>query len=611
MGLSDITQRSAGRTAQMVFTEKTINRRLSSSQRRFAYLMRHASVLLRGLIAGFLFSPVVAGAEPPKIERLFPPGGQRGTVVEAKVTGKPGDGPVQVWSDPAQLSFAFSEKQDTVTVTIPDDATPGLHWLRFHNEHGATDLKPFIVGLVGEVAETEPNNKPGEAQAVQLPHVTVNGVLEKAGEVDTFAVSLKAGQTLVVSMLANRELGSPMDAVLQLLDSAGTVIVQNDDDHGFDPQLVFIAPTDGTWFVRTFAFPSAPNSTIRLAGAATYVYRLTLTTGPVIDHTVPAVVNPGNGAEVSVHGWNLTEGQKSFHIPKFQQTSFVLSEGLTLPRRVAAVDHVSAAETSESQPLQIPSSVTGVIAADGEKDTHPFAAKKGQKLTFRADARSMYSPLDPVLKVTAEDGKVLKEADDVSRSDLDSQAVVTIPADGVYTATVTDRFNAGGARFVYVLSCTETTTSFKPTVKSNGFVLTVDKPLEIPVTIARDKGFAEKIAVKIDGLPEGIVCEPVHSEKEGDSAKEVTLKIARGEAVAGFSGSVSIVCTPETATQVQTAESPIQNSKATTSRIWLTVIAPPAKEPPAESKDDESKDDESKDDESKDDESKDDGEPEE
>ena len=585
-GLFRLTQSTADRTVQMLFAEETINRRSSSLHRGWAYYMRSASVLLRGLMAGFVLSPLGVGAEPPKIERLFPPGGQRGTVVEAKVTGTPGDGPVQVWSDPAQISFVFGEKQDTVTVTIPDDATPGLHWLRFHNEHGATDLKPFIVGLVGEVAETEPNNKPGEAQAVELPHATVNGVLEKTGEVDTFAVSLKTGQTLVVTMLANRDLGSPMDAVLQLLDSAGTVVVQNDDDHGFDPQLVFDVPTDGTYFVRTFAFPSAPNSTIRLAGAATYVYRLTMTIGPVIDHTVPAVVNSGNDAEVFAHGWNLSEEQESFHIPKFQRTSFVLSEGLTLPTSVAAVDHVSAAETNDPQALQIPSSVTGVIATAGETDTHQFAAAKGQKLTFRADARSMYSPLDPVLKVTAEDGKLLKAADDVSRSDLDSQALVTIPADGVYTATVTDRFNSGGARFVYVLTCTETKTTFQPTLKGNAFVLPVDKPLEIPVTIARDKGFAEKLAVTIEGLPEGIVCEPVHSEKEGDSAKEVTLKITRGETAAAFSGPVTIVCTPEESKQPVTAESPILNSKMTTSRIWLTVIVPPAKEAPAESKED-------------------------
>ncbi len=574
----------------MLSVETTISFDSTSSRRGFPFRTGRAVAVSRVLIAGVLACSLGVAAEPPKIERLFPPGGQRGTVVESKVIGKPGDGPVQVWSDQAQISFAFSEKQDTVTVTVPDDATAGLHWLRFHNEHGATDLTPFIVGLISEVAETEPNNNPGEAQVIELPHVTVNGVLEKTGEVDTFAVSLTAGQTLVVSMLANRDLGSPMDGVLQLLNSAGTVVSQNDDDHGFDPQLVFNVPTDGTYYVRTFAFPATPNSTIKLAGAATYVYRLTMTTGPVIDHTVPAVVNPGNGAEVAAHGWNLAEGQQTFQLPAFQRTSFVLSDGLTLPASVFAVDHLSTAETSDPQQLQIPSSVTGIIGTAAETDTHQFAAKKGQKLTFQVHARSMYSPLDPVLKVTAEDGKVLKEADDVSRADLDSEAQVTIPADGVYTVTVTDRFDAGGARFFYVLTCTETKLIFKPTLKSNAFVLTVDKPLEVPVVIARDKGFAERIAVRIEGLPEGVACEPMHSEKDGNSAKEVTLKITRGEAAQAFSGPITIVCNPEESEQTLTAASPIQNSTATTSSIWLTVIASPPKEAPKDVPAEEKKD---------------------
>ncbi len=132
-----------------------------------------------------------------------------------------------------------------------------------------------------------------------------------------------------------------------------------------------------------------------------------------------------------------------------------------------------------------------------------------------------------------------------------------------------------------MLTCTETKLTFKPTLKSNAFVVPADKALEIPVAIARDKGFTEKIAVTVEGLPEGVACELVHSEKEGDSAKSATLKITRGETVAAFSGTVTIVCTSEESKQTITAASPIQNSTATTSSLWLTVIASPPKEAPA------------------------------
>jgi len=84
--------------------------------------------------------------------------------------------------------------------------------------------------------------------------------------------------------------------------------------------------------------------------------------------------------------------------------------------------------------------------------------------------------------------------------------------------------------------------------------------------------------VAIEGLPEGVTCETMHSEKDGDSAKEVTLKIIGSEAAAAFSDPIRIVCTPEESKPAVTAVSPIQNSTTTTSSVWLTVIAASAEE---------------------------------
>ncbi len=114
---------------------------------------------------------------------------------------------------------------------------------------------PFVVGLIPEMTETEPNNRLTESNSAASPSVTLNGVLEKSGDVDCYAVALKSGHTLVASLQANRVLNSPMDGVLQLVNNRGTVLVQNDDDSGIDPLLSFTAPSDGTFYVRTFAFP--------------------------------------------------------------------------------------------------------------------------------------------------------------------------------------------------------------------------------------------------------------------------------------------------------------------------------------------------------------------
>ena len=124
---------------------------------------------------------------------------------------------------------------------------------------------PFVVGTLPEMLEQEPNNGLDQVQESQLP-VTINGRLERSGDIDVYAVRLQKGETLVASLEANRILASPMDGVLQICDDAGFVIEQNDDCRGLDPQMAFTAPRDGAYRLRVFAFPSTPNSTIRFAG---------------------------------------------------------------------------------------------------------------------------------------------------------------------------------------------------------------------------------------------------------------------------------------------------------------------------------------------------------
>ncbi|MFK7820625.1 MAG: PPC domain-containing protein, partial [Planctomycetaceae bacterium] len=179
--------------------------------------------------------------EYPKIDRIFPLGAQRGVTTEVKITGKPG-GALSGWCDREGVSFAFSEKSDKVKISIAKDALPGRCLIRFYNNDGASKLLPFVIGTLPEANETEPNERVRDAQVLPGDAV-VNGVLSRNGDVDIYSVSLKKGQTFVATMNARR-LGSPMDGVLQILDSRGVVLNQNDEGLGFDPQIVFEVPRD-------------------------------------------------------------------------------------------------------------------------------------------------------------------------------------------------------------------------------------------------------------------------------------------------------------------------------------------------------------------------------
>ncbi len=212
----------------------------------------------------------------------------------------------------------FAEKNDKATITIPADCPLGVHWLRFWNPAGTSSLRPFVVGRLPELLETEPNDRHAEAQAVPDSQRVINGVLEKSGDVDTYTVPVNAGQTLFVSVLGKRELSSPMDAVLQVLDEDGTILVQNDDDHGIDPQATFKAERDGILRIRLFSFPSDPNSSIQFAGGANYIYRLTVSTGPAVDYTVPLAIQSGVDTSVELKGWNLNPDGATVQLPATQ-----------------------------------------------------------------------------------------------------------------------------------------------------------------------------------------------------------------------------------------------------------------------------------------------------
>jgi len=525
--------------------------------------------MLRFLSLVVLILPPCVAGEPPTIDRFVPAGGQRGATIDVKLVGKPGDGDLRVLSENDSIVFTLNENRDAASVTINEAARPGVHWLRFCNADGATQLKPFIVGLIPEVAETEPNGRIVEATAVSSPSVTANGVLEKSGDVDTYAVTLTKGQTLVAAMQANEVLGSPMDGVLQIVNARGTVVAQNDDDISRDPRIVFLVPEDGIWYVRTFAFPAAPDSSIRFAGGADYVYRLTLTSGPMIEHVEPAMCCAKDGeTSLTLFGSNIPTATVS--VPANQRE---LAEPYALPFRIPRIEIPSVVESqlAADRTLSIPIAVTGRIASTGAS-AFLLTATKGQKLSIGIQAQRIGSLLDPVLTVEDSSGKVLKESDDIGGDNHDAEMHITMPADGQYRVVIRDRFQDFGDRYFYVLRCEETRASFAATIASTAETLKADKPLEIPITIVRQHGFAEPIDVRVEGLPEGVIFECPRSEKDGETSKKVTLKIS-GSTTELFQGAIRIVAESTESKQVQPVTFTTAD-KSLVTEFWLTVPTP-------------------------------------
>lgn len=533
-----------------------------------------------GTLIGILVLATVSRAESPDVKALYPAGIQRGAMADVRVVGKLGSRPVEVWTSTDALTVTVPDEGDVISVAAKKDCPLGVHWIRLHNADGASSLRPFAVGTLPEIVESETNDFVEKANPVDGSGVVANGVLAKSGDVDAWSVDLRRGQTFVAVASAHHDLGSPMDAVLQIVDGHGFVIDQNDDARGNDPRIVFNCPRDGRYVVRVFAFPATPNSTIRLAGAEDYVYRLTLTTGAYVDHVVPLTVQRGGKTTVRPLGWNLGDEDAGLPVairPGTRTSEIPFGPGDPVP--VSVVDHVSVGEVAAVQmPYEIPVTITGHVESSGEVDEFAFRATKGEKLSITVESRALGFPLDAAIDVVDEEGKSLKSADDEKRGEFDPVLAFDAPADGTYRVRVRDVYDQFGPRHAYRLSIVRREPDFELSIAADRFTLATNESVTIPVAVERRNGFAEAITVRVEGLPEGVTCELVESDPaDKDTKAKVELKlVATADATA--SRPIRILGRDE-GDRFRVATAPIGSvAEKQTEHSWLTVTQPAPKE---------------------------------
>ena len=166
--------------------------------------------------------------ELPYLETIFPLGGQRGTDNTIAVTG------------------ANLETVNAIQVSINAETPTGEQTLRVKTASGLTsNSHPFSIGSLAEMGESEPNNAAEKANAVNAP-ITINGKIDKSGDVDRFAFEIKAPQLLVFQVEALR-LSSQLDALLTLYGAEKQmeaksvekeqVLMVNDDASGADARI--------------------------------------------------------------------------------------------------------------------------------------------------------------------------------------------------------------------------------------------------------------------------------------------------------------------------------------------------------------------------------------
>ncbi len=202
--------------------------------------------------------------ELPYLETIFPLGGQRGTENTVTVTG------------------ANLETVESIQVSIGAETPAGEQSLRVQTPSGlATNSHPFAIGNWVEMAETEPNNTTGNANAVTTP-ITLNGKIDKSGDVDYFSFEIEEPQLLVFEVEANK-LSSNLDALLTLYGPGKSMEASEEMAWNDNKEQVLMVNDDGItadaridWNFEEAGKYSVAIRDLNDQGGETYPYRLNI-----------------------------------------------------------------------------------------------------------------------------------------------------------------------------------------------------------------------------------------------------------------------------------------------------------------------------------------------
>jgi hypothetical protein len=499
-----------------------------------------------------------AAADPPVASYLFPAGGQRGTTVAVRVGGLnlltkaalemlgPGveaSAEVRrmerVWFEGPLLPLPDSQQAEdypqdyAATVTIAADAALGTRPCRVWNSQGAAGSLPFVVGNLPEVVEREADGDPVPTP-VPLP-LTINGRIFPREDVDLWTFPLSAGQVLTACVDAGR-LGSPLDPWLEALGPGGRRIAEAAPAFASDARLSFVAPRDGTYTLKIHD--------VNVKGGQSYVYRLTLTTGPSIVRVFPlggqrgarvsftpegiGVPAEAEAEPVSLPSAGAERGPEPVRVP-FAAGGSAVVEIDDLPASLEAEPNDESAQASG---VELPGVGDGRIGQAGDVDVWAVALEQGRTYVFDLRAARLGSSLDGLLSLTDAGGKELARAEGAAGRGGDPTLTYRAPATGRYFVRIRDRFRSrGGPAWAYRLRSAESPgADFRLTLLTDTLTLARGGSAKMKVEAERLGGFAGPIALDVVGLPEGTsVAKSVIAPNAGSA--DMVLKAEPGAAI--------------------------------------------------------------------------------
>ena len=430
-----------------------------------------------------LCTPFSADAAAPSLGGVTPRGVQRGTEAEVVFSGVRLEDAQEILFYEPGIEVTKLEAVNTNTVKvmlkIAPDCQLGAHRLRVRTATGLSDLRHVMVGNLPAVAEVEPNSDFATPQAIPM-NITVMGVADNE-DVDYFVVDAKKGDRISAEVEAIRLGISLFDVYVAIMNSARFELSASDDNALVwqDGVASIIAPEDGKYIIQV--------RESSYGGNGGCLYRVHVGNFPRPLATLPAGGKIGEPLTVKFLGDVGGDKDQPFTLTANGLDKFAIfaqDEKGVAPSpnwlRVSEFGNVLEAEPNETHDnatkFAAPMALNGVLSKPGDIDNFRFTATKGQVFDVRVHARSIRSPLDPVLTILTAGGGAIAGNDDSGGPD--SFLRFTAPADGDFVINVGDHLKNGGPTYAYRVELTPVKPALKLSVAE--FVQYVQPTISIP-----------------------------------------------------------------------------------------------------------------------------------
>ncbi|MBY0514300.1 MAG: hypothetical protein K2P78_10360 [Gemmataceae bacterium] len=437
-------------------------------------------------------------------------GAKRGGSVEVVLTGTNLADPTAILlNGPGTATIPTDNKNGTdaaklrVKVDVPADAPIGLYTLRVATKHGVSNLRPFVVDELPEVAETDANRTKDAAQVVAAPCVATGRTDPEAS--DFFKVKVAAGQTVTFEVLARR-IGSPLDPIVVLHDAKTKrelIDLYADDTPGLqgDCRLTHTFKEAGEVLVEV------RDTTYR--GGGDFHYRLRVGEFPAATTAFPLAVRRGTEAKVGFAGPG-TEGIAAVPVKAPADPTlacvYAAPKGAGLSGWPVAVRLSDTPEAVEQEPndeaakankLPVPGGVSARFGTKGDIDHFVVPGKKGQKLVAAALTYEVNAPTEVLIRVLDAKGAELARSNPAQPG---ARVEFTPAADGDVVVACEHLNYLFGPNEVYHLSVRPAAPDFEVALALDRYEAPAGGGTAVAVTtVARLNGFAGPVELSVVG----------------------------------------------------------------------------------------------------------------